>query len=182
MFEDMEEKLQSVLVMVDDDLTQIKTGRAKPSLVDHIQVEAYEGQKMPLIELASIAAPDPHMLVVSPWDKSILETVEKAIAASEANLNPVVDNDVIRINIPPLTQERREEMVKLVNQRIESGRQMMRVVRNDKKREIDQTEGNAGVSEDDVKSHLDEMQKLFEEYIVKLESMGKGKEEELMEI
>ena len=182
MFDKMISHMQKVLLLVEDDLKQIKTGRAKPSLVEHVKVEAYEGQVMPLIELASITAPDPHTLLISPWDKTIVDKVYKTLSAGEQSLNPVIDGDLIRISVPPLTQERREELVKLVKQRLEAGRQMLRQLRNDTKKDIDAMEGEPGVSEDDVKRYLDDMQKKFDEFLVKLEDLGKTKEKELMEL
>ncbi|OGV91809.1 ribosome recycling factor [Microgenomates group bacterium RIFCSPLOWO2_01_FULL_46_13] len=182
MFDKMISHMQKVLLLVEDDLKLIKTGRAKPSLVEHVKVEAYEGQVMPLIELASITAPDPHTLLISPWDKTIVDKVYKTLSAGEQSLNPVIDGDLIRISVPPLTQERREELVKLVKQRLEAGRQMLRQLRNDTKKDIDAMEGEPGVSEDDVKRYLDDMQKKFDEFLVKLEDLGKTKEKELMEL
>src|SRR3989338_4391012 len=107
--------MEAVMDVVREDLSTVKTGRAKPALVEHIEVFAYN-TKMPLIELATISAPDPHLLVVQPWDESILENITKAVAASDLHLTPVVDQSIIRIQIPPLTEERREELVKLVMQ------------------------------------------------------------------
>jgi ribosome recycling factor len=182
MFEGLKNSLQQVLDIVSDDLKQIKAGRAKPSLIEHLKVEAYEGQIMPLIELASITAPDPHLLVITPWDKSILESIEKSLSKSDLSLNPVVDGDLIRIAVPPLTQERREELVKLVKQRIESGRQMIRSTRNDQKKEIDDMKGKPDVSEDDIERHLEEMQTIVDQFNEKLEEIGNQKEAELMEI
>ena len=182
MFDKMISHMQKVLLLVEDDLKLIKTGRAKPSLVEHVKVEAYEGQVMPLIELASITAPDPHTLLISPWDKTIVDKIYKTLSVGEQSLNPVVDGDLIRISVPPLTQERREELVKLVKQRLEAGRQMLRQLRNDTKKDIDAMEGEPGVSEDDVKRYLDDMQKKFDEFLVKLEDLGKTKEKELMEL
>lgn len=182
MFDQMKQKLDSVLDLVREDLNQIKAGRAKPSLVENIRVEAYEGQSMPLIELASISAPDPHQLLISPWDKTILKTIEKSLRDSEQNLNPTVDGDIIRIQIPPLTGERREELVKMVHQRLESGRQMMRTVRNEQKKSIDDMEGEPNVSEDDLERFLEEMQEIANEYNDRLDKIGESKEVELREI
>lgn len=182
MFDKMQKKLDEVLTLVKDDLTQIKTGRAKPAMVETVQVEAYAGQRMPLMELASITAPDPHMLMVSPWDKSVIGAIEKALSASDQNLNPVVDGEIIRISVPALTGERREQLVKMVKQRVESGRQMMRGVRNDEKRDIDGSKGEAGVSEDDIARQLEEMQKVFEAAMKRLDELGEAKETELMEM
>ena len=181
MFEEMKKKLDQVLDLVSQDLNQIKTGRAKPAMVENVLVEAYGG-RMPLIELSSVSAPDPHLLVISPWDKSVVSSIEKALSQSDLNLNPVVDGQVIRINIPQLTGERRQEMVKLVHQRIEGGRQMCRTVRNDIKKSVEGQKGQAGISEDDISVQLDEMQTIFDSYLERLDKLGEEKEKELKEV
>jgi ribosome recycling factor len=182
MFDEMERKLEGVVDIVKSDMNTVKTGRAKPSLIEQVMIEAYEGTKMPLVELASISAPNPHSLLVQPWDQSVVDKVESGLRASEMQLNPVVDGQIIRINIPPLTEERRKDLVKLIKQKLESGKEMMRGIRNEQKREIDAKEGEAGVSEDDIKNWLDEMQKMYEDYIEELDGLGEAKEKELMEI
>lgn len=181
MFEEMRRKMERALAFVSQDLAGVKTGRAKPSLIEHVSVEAYPGQKLSLVELASITAPDAHLLVVSPWDKSILSAVAKALQVASLGLNPVVDGEVIRISVPPLTSERREELVKLVRQKIESGRQMLRTVRNETKRLIEEMKGDAGVSEDDIERNLEQVQKVLDEFMGKLEELGKAKEQELLQ-
>ena len=172
---------EKVLTVVQDDLATVRTGRAKPSILENVSVEAY-GSRMRLMELAAITAPEPTMLVVSPWDKSVLQAVEKGIASSGLNLNPVVDGDQIRISVPPLTQERRLEMVKAVKQKIESGREMMRDVRLKHKKEVDGQKGKPGVSEDNIAFGLDQLQKDTDAMMAKLESMAKQKEQELLQI
>ncbi len=102
-------------------------------------------------------------------------SIEKGIAKSNLGVNPVVDGDIIRISLPALTQERREEMVKIVKQRIEAGRQMLRNVRNEAKRDIENSKGNAGISEDDIEKNLDDMQKVYEDWMTKIEDIGKEK-------
>lgn len=175
------EQMEEVIELVEDDLKSIKTGRAKPSLIEDLKVEAYE-TIMSLKELASITAPDPHCLVVSPWDKTIIKEIEKAIASSDLHLTPRVENDLIRVQIPPLTEETRRDLVKLVYQKLESGRRLLRQVRNEAKGEIEDLEGKPGVSEDDIKNWLDELQELVNEFNEKLETLGKNKEKELMTV
>lgn len=172
---------EDVLQLLADDLKTVKTGRAKPSLVEDVKVEVY-GTVMTLKELASISIPDPHQIVVSPWDKSILEAIEKGIASAGLNLNPVVDGDLIRIAIPPLTEETRRDLVKLVNQKLESDRRLLRQARQEAKEVIDNMKGQSGVSEDDVHRDLDELQKLVDQFTEKIEELGKTKEQELMTI
>lgn len=181
MFDEMKKKMDAVIGFVGNDLKQIKTGRAKPSLIEDVMVEAY-GSLMHLKELASISAPDTHLLTVTPWDRSVLPHIEKALAKGNLGVNPVVDGQMIRIALPALTQERREEMVKLVKQQIESGKQLLRGVRNDYKKLFEDQKGNSGISEDDIKRQLEEMQKHFDAWVEKLEQVGKEKEAELMQI
>ncbi len=176
-----QEQLNQVVELIEDDLKGVKTGRAKPNLIEDLKVAAYE-TTMTLKELASISAPDPHSLIISPWDKNILEAIEKSINTSNLGLHPVVDNDLLRIQIPPLTEETRRDLVKLVHQKIESGRKLIRQVRNEIKKEIEDQEGGGGISEDDIKSWLDELQKLVDESSFKFEEMGQNKEKELMTI
>jgi len=182
MFDDMKKNLDQTLAVVKDDMMMIKTGRAKPSLIEGVEVEAYPGTWLKLMEVATISAPDSHLLVIQPWDQSVIKHIVTGLNKSEMQLNPVVDGTIVRISIPPLTEERRKDLVKLVKQKIESGKEMMRGVRNDIKKEIEDKEGDAGVSEDDVRRWLDEMQKVYEDYIAKLDELGEHKEAELMEI
>ncbi|HUV47090.1 MAG TPA: ribosome recycling factor [Candidatus Bathyarchaeia archaeon] len=174
-------ELGQVLELVVDDLKGVKTGRAKPSLIEDVKVQVYE-TTMVLRELASISAPDPHTLIVSPWDKNIINNLEKAIATSGLNLHPMVDNDFLRIQIPALTEETRQDLVKLVAQKIESGRRLIRQVRTETKKKIDEQKGQPGVSEDDLHHWEEELQKLVDDFIEKIEGLGKTKEEELMKI
>jgi ribosome recycling factor len=182
MFDDMKKSLEQVLKVVSEDLQMVRTGRAKPSLVEEVMVEAYPGTRLPLKELAGISAPDPHMIVIQPWDQSVLHKIEVGLQKSDLNLGPVVDGNLIRISIPALTEERRLDLVKMVKQKIESGHEMMRSVRVEQKKEVDDQKGKAGVSEDDIKNWLAEMQKIHDEYLKKLEELGEKKEKELMEI
>lgn len=180
MFDQMNEHMEQVIKVVEEDLAMVRTGRAKPDLVERTMIEAYPGTVLPLIELATISAPDSHMLVVQPWDQSVLKKVETGLQKSDLNLNPVVDGQVIRISIPPLTEERRLDLVKLTKQKIESGREMLREVRNDTKKEIDGKKGEPGVSEDDIKQWLDKMQEIHDTFMERLETIGEAKEKELM--
>lgn len=174
-------EMEDVLALVADDLKRIKTGRARPSLVEDLKVQAYNSS-LTLKELASITAPDPHSLIISPWDKSVLKDIEKAISGSDLNLAAALDNDIIRIKIAPLTEESRKDLVKLVYQKLESGRRLLRQVRNEAKSTLEAQKGQPGVSEDNIKQWLAELQKLIEEYNLKIDSLGKSKEAELMSI
>jgi len=172
---------EKLIEVVSEDMATVKTGRAKPSLVENIQVEAY-GTNMRLMELASITAPDTTMIVIAPWDKSLIAAIQKGINISGLGFNPIVDNDQIRISIPPLTQERREEMVRLVKQKLESGKQMLRDVRLKFKKIIDDQKGKPGVSEDDIEDDLESLQKQMVLFTQKLEDLSAHKEQEVMKI
>ncbi len=174
---------EGVVEVIRGDLATVRTGRARPELVEKVQVEAYEGQpRLALVELASISAPDPHLLVVKPWDQSVLEKIEKALSLSELGLNPVVDGEMIRITIPALTEERRRDLVLLVHKKLEAGRNLLRGERQEIKNKIEAQKGKPGVSEDDIFRQLEELQKLTEEFMGKIDELGKVKEEELMKI
>jgi len=179
---ELKKKLEKVLEVVKGDMATVRTGRAKPDMVGGLLVSAYGGQKMKILELANISAPDNSLIVIEPWDKSVIAAIEKAIVESEMQLSPAVSGEVIRVPVPPLTEERRKDFVKLLAQKLESGRVMLRQARQDIKEEIDALEGKPGVSEDDIKRLLEELQKVFEDYGERLEEMGRKKEEELMEI
>lgn len=178
---EVETKFDKAVHHVQQDIATLRTGKAAPQLLDPVVVEAY-GTKMKVHELANVSAPDPNLLMVSPWDKSLLSTIEKAIASASLNLNPVVDGDSIRIVVPSLTEERRKEMVKILHQKIEGGRVMLRTIRTDAKKDIENREGEAGVSEDDIKLQLEELEKVFKEYIEKLEEIARQKETDLMKV
>lgn len=174
-------KADKALQHVAQDMASLRTGRASAQLLDPVSVIAY-GAPMRMTEVAQISAPDPNMLIVKPWDKSILGAIEKAIASAGLNLNPVVDGDIIRIVVPSLTEDRRKEMVKQLYQKIESGRVMLRAVRTDVKQEIEDQEGEANVSDDDIHRDLEQLDKLLQAEIEKLEDMGKKKEQELLTV
>ncbi len=154
----IEESFLGILEVVNGDLATIRTGRAKPDLVAHITilVQSY-GSTLTLQELAAISAPDTQTLVISPWDKNILEDIAKGISKSDLNINPVVDGDIIRISIPPLTQERRLDLTKLVDKKVESGKVLLREERQRIKKEIDDQKGKPDVSEDDIFRAVEEL-------------------------
>lgn len=173
-------KMDGVVDLVFKDLANVQTGRAKPAMVEDVKVEAYEGSFMSLKELASISASDSQSIVIKPWDPSVIKKIEEAIFKSELNLSPVVDGEVIRINIPSLNEERRIELTKIIKQKIEAGKAMLRQVRIEVKKDIDNQKDQAGVSEDDVHDMQDRLQKLIDGYNKKLDEMESVKEKELM--
>lgn len=178
LFTDLADK---AIIHVKKDLGTLRTGRASTQMLDPVRVEAYGGE-MKLNELANVSAPDPNLLVIKPWDTSVLSSIEKAISKSGLNLNPVVDGDIIRIVVPPLTQERREEMVKLLHQKTESGRVMLRSIRSEVKQDIENQAGEANVSEDDIRADLKKLDESTQKKIEEIDQLAKDKEVELMTI
>lgn len=179
---DIREKMERTLEFLADELATLKTGRATPSLVEKVKVEAYETQ-MPLVELATITAPEPNQLVITPFDQTIIKNIERAIAVDkELKLSPRIDGDLIRIGIPPLTSERREEFIKLLNQKLEAGRVTIRRIRQDKRAEIKRAFEAKEISEDEKFRLEEELQELTDKFMEKIEKMGKQKEAELLSI
>lgn len=172
-------RLDQTIEVVKKDLSSVRTGRAKPSLVEDVKVEAY-GTMMTIKELATITAPDTTLIVISPWDKGLVSAISSGIQKSGLNIQPIVDGDTVKISIPALTEERRLELVKLVNSKLESAKVMIRGVRTEIKEEIEAQEGEAGISEDSIKAWLESMQKTVDSYMLKIEEIGKEKEKELM--
>jgi ribosome recycling factor len=163
------------------ELTHIRTGRANPALIDRIMVPYY-GTPTPLNQLAQISAPEPRLLVVQVYDKSQIGAVEKALRTSEQGLNPASDGQVIRVPIPPLTEERRREYVKLVKQKAEEARVAIRNVRRDELHRIEQLQKQGEVAEDDSKRASARLQKITEAQIEKVEGLAARKEREVMEV
>lgn len=180
-FSEFSAQTEKVLEHFTQDIGTLRTGRASVQLLDPVQVEAY-GARMKISEVASVSAPESNLLVVSPWDKSLLGAIEKGINEANLNLSPVVDGQIIRIVIPALTQERREQMVKLLHQKIEGTRAMLRSVRTDTKRDIEKRKGEPGISEDMIESDLASLEEKFKAVEEQLESLSKRKETELMSI
>jgi ribosome recycling factor len=156
----------------------VRTGKATTSLLDLVRVDAY-GSEMPLNQVASVAAPEPKLLTVQPWDKSLLKAVEKAILASDLGLNPANDGSIIRIPVPALTEERRKELVKVIHKYSEDGRVAIRHARTEAINKIKKTEH---VSDDDKKHGEKEIQKLHDEHMKLVDDVVKHKEAEIMEV
>jgi ribosome recycling factor len=172
-------RLDQTIEVVKKDLSSVRTGRAKPSLVEDVKVEAY-GTIMAIKELATINAPDTTLIVISPWDKGLVSAISSGIQKSGLNIQPIVDGDTVKISIPALTEERRLELVKLVHSKLESAKVMVRGVRTEIKEEIEAQKGEAGISEDSIKAWLESMQKTVDSYMTKVEELEKEKEKELM--
>jgi len=175
------QKMQSSIDLLKRELTSIRTGHATPALIEHIKVE-YAGVPTPLNQLAGISAPAARLLVIQPWDRGSIRDIEKAILKSDLGLTPSSDGNVIKLNVPPLTEERRLELTKLVKKRIEERKVIIRNLRREAMDELKTLEKNKELSQDELKRTLDKLQKLTDSFITDAEQIGQGKEAELMEV
>ncbi len=175
-----EQRLRKAIDALKRELVGIRTGRAAPALVEQLPVEAY-GVPTPLIQLAAISAPEPRMLLIQPWDKSLLKAVEKAILASDLGVTPANDGTLVRMAMPPLSEERRRDLVKVVHKKLEDARVEIRTHRRHTADELHKKEKDAGVSADELKRLLDQLQKLHDRYIRLAEEVGEAKEREILE-
>jgi ribosome recycling factor len=176
-----ESRMKSAIQVLEEDLAGIRTGRAHPALVEKLQVEYY-GVPTPLIQLASISVPEPRSLVIRPFDAATLKAVERAIQSSDLGLTPNNDGKQIRLNLPPLTEERRRDLVKVVHHRIEDGRVAIRNVRRDAIKDLREFLQEKMISEDDQKRGEEELQKLTDRYIEEINDIGFRKEREILEV
>lgn len=176
-----EDKMKKSVGALQDEFNTIRTGRASASLFDKIRVEYY-GQKTPLNQVATISIPEARLVVIQPWDKSVLGEIEKAIQMSELSVNPNNDGKIIRISIPPLTEERRKEYVKVAKNMAEQSRVAIRNIRRDANEELKKLEKSGELSEDDEKRAQDEIQKLTDHYIEEINKLLEAKEAEILEI
>ncbi|HXW56581.1 MAG TPA: ribosome recycling factor [Candidatus Cybelea sp.] len=163
------------------DLAGVRTGRANVALLDHVRVD-YHGTPMPVNQLGSLNVPDPQMIVISPWDPGAVPLIDKAIRSSDLGLNPTNDGKVIRVPIPPLTEERRRELVKHVHKVLENHRTAVRNIRRDIKEAVERLEKDKKISEDEKKRSLEELEKLTHSESKKIEDLSAAKEKEVLEI
>jgi len=163
------------------DFSTLRTGRANPVLLEGIQVDYY-GSKMPINQLASISAPEPRLLVVTPWDKGAMNAIEKAIMNSDVGMTPQNDGNVIRLQVPYLTEERRKELIKVLHKKNEEHKVAVRNVRRDVNDRLKDLEKKHEISEDENKRAQEQVQKLTDKYIEKIDNLAKAKEVELMEV
>jgi len=163
------------------DLASVRTGRANVTLLDHIRVD-YHGTPMPINQLGTMTVPDPTIIVISPWDPGVVPLVDKAIRTSDLGLNPANDGKVVRVPIPPLTEERRKDLVKHIHRVLEEHRTAVRNIRRDIKEAVEKLEKEKKISEDDKKRSLDELEKLTHSETKKIEDLSAAKEKEVMEI
>ena len=174
-------KMRKAVEVLKSELATIRTGRAHPGLVEHLMVD-YHGTPVPLNQIAGIGVPEARLLVIQPWDKQILPNIEKAILKSDLGLNPRNDGKVIRLSVPPLSEERRHELIKIVRRRVEEGKIAIRNVRRDAIEELRKLEKDKQISQDDHKRTLDQLQKLTDRFIAEQDEIGRAKEKEVMEV
>lgn len=177
--EDTRRRMNKVLEVMSHDLARVRTGRASVALLEGIKVECY-GTSMPLTQVASLAAPEPRLLTVQPWDPTILGDIEKAILKSDLGLTPTNDGKVIRLPIPPLTTERRKELVKAVKKMAEEAKVALRNIRRDANEQFKKLKNDKQLSEDDAHRAQDEVQKITDEFIKKVDQLAAEKEQEIM--
>lgn len=181
LLKEAESRMQSAISVLEHDLSGIRTGRANPGLVEKLHIEYY-GAETPLMQLASISVPEPRSLLIKPFDRSTLKAIEKAILGSELGLTPNNDGQAIRLNLPVLTEERRRDLVKLVNHRVEEAKVALRNVRRDIMKDLKEFETEKLVSEDERKRGEDDLQKMMDKKIAEIDAIGKRKDQEIMEV
>jgi ribosome recycling factor len=178
---DAEHRMQSAIAALQRELDGVRTGRARPALVEGLKVDYY-GTPTPLNQLATINAPEPHLITIQPWDKSQLSNIEKAIQKSDLNLNPTNDGNIIRLAIPPLTEDRRKELVKVVHKKSEDARVAIRNVRRDALDHLRKAQHDKQISDDDERRAQERLQKITDKYIAEVDKHGQAKEKELLEV
>ncbi|MCZ2128322.1 MAG: ribosome recycling factor [Anaerolineales bacterium] len=181
LLKDAESRMQGALQSLTADLSGIRTGRASPALVERLQVDYY-GVPTPLQNLATISAPEPRTLTIKPFDAASVKDIEKAIQSSDLGINPNSDGKVIHLNLPPLTEERRRDLVKHMHRRLEEARIAVRNVRRDQMNDIREYEKEKLITEDDLKRGEDDLQKLTDKFVEEIASLGQNKEKEIMEV
>lgn len=177
---DASNRMDQSVEAVKHELATLRTGRATPALLDGITVDYY-GQRLPINQIATITVPEPRVIVIQPWDKNVISQIEKAIQESDLGLNPQSDGRVIKLYLPQLSEERREELVKLARKRAEEGRVAVRNIRRDAKEHIERLKKEAHVPEDEIHRALDKLQKLTDEHIEKINKLLEDKEKEIRE-
>jgi len=180
-FKEAEDRMKGAIQVLEEDLSGIRTGRAHPALVEKLPVEYY-GISTPLVQLATISVPEPRSILIRPFDGTTLKTIERSILASDLGLTPNNDGKQIRLNLPPLTEERRRDLVKLVHSRMEEGRVAIRNVRRDMIKDLREFEQEKMISEDELKKGEEELQKITDHFIQEINAVGEKKEKEILEV
>ncbi|MCW8400275.1 ribosome recycling factor [Legionella sp. PATHC038] len=179
--QDSEKRMKKTIEVLHTDLTKIRTGRANVGLLDHVQVDYY-GTMTPLSQVANITASDSRTILVTPWEKSMVSAVEKAILTSDLGLNPATAGSAIRVPMPPLTEERRKELIKVVRNEGEQGKVSIRNIRRDANNQLKELVKDKAISEDDERRATEVIQKLTDKYILEVDALLAEKEKDLMEI
>ncbi len=180
-YKETEGRMRGAIVALEEDLAGIRTGRAHPALVERLHID-YFGMPTPLVQLAAISVPEPRSLLIRPFDASTLKTIEKAILASDLGLNPSNDGKAIRLNLPPLTEERRRDLVKIVHNRAEEARVAVRNIRRDSIKDLHEFEKEKMISEDERKKGEEELQKMTDRFIEEVNQVSYRKEKEILEV
>lgn len=177
----IEQRMGKSVEATRNELATIRTGHASPTLVEHLKVE-YAGSTLPLNQVASISAPAPNMIMIQPWDRSSIAGIEKAILASDLGLNPTNDGRAIRVNIPPLTEERRQDLTRVVRRRVEDGKVAVRNLRREALDGLRAREKGKEISQDEQKRSQGQLQQITDSHIAEIQRAGEDKEKEIMEI
>lgn len=181
LLKDVKARMGKAVESLQNDLMTMRTGRASPALVERVRVDYY-GVPTPLNQLATISAPEPRLLTIKPWDASVISNIEKALMRSDLGLTPSNDGHIIRLSIPRLTEERRLELVKLVNRRVEEGKVALRNIRREGIDDLREMEKETMISEDEMFGGRDDLQKMTDDFVKRMDEIGKAKEEEVMEV
>ena len=180
-FGDAERRMQKAVEALRHDLGSIRTGRANPALLERIQVDYY-GTPTPVTQVATISVPEARLLVIQPWDRKLLGDIEKAIQKSDLGINPNNDGQVIRLAIPPLNEERRREMVKILHKKLDEHKVAVRNIRRDVHDKLRESEKKKEISEDELRRSTERLNKLTDRFIDEMEKVGKAKELEILEV
>ena len=181
LLKDVKARMGKAVESLQNDLMTMRTGRASPALVERVRVDYY-GVPTPLNQLATISVPEPRLLTIKPWDASVISNIQKALMRSDLGLTPSNDGHIIRLSIPRLTEERRLELVKLVNRRVEEGKVALRNIRRECLDDLREMEKEKMISEDEMFGGRDDLQKITDDFVKRMDEIGKAKEEEVMEV
>jgi len=180
---ELRKQIQKIIDLLKQDLSTIRTGRASSSLVENIVIDAYGGSaRLKVLELATIGTADARTINITPFDPTVIQEIEKGIVAANVGLNPIVDGQMLRINIPPLSEERREELIKGMRHKLENGRIMVRQARHDAMESVKHANNDKDISDDDLHRHEKDIQRIIDETISSIDGMGRQKEEELLQV
>ena len=180
-FDDAERRMKKAVEALRQDLAAIRTGRASAALVERIQVDYY-GAPTPINQVSQISVPEARLIVIQPYERRLLADIEKAIQKSDLGINPNNDGQVIRLNIPPLNEERRRDMVKVLHKKLDEHKVAVRNIRRDTQDKLQDREKKKEISEDELKRSKDRLQKLTDKYIDEMDKVGKTKEHEILEV